>query len=233
MKKSIKMLFILFFVLGSFTLFTGCSDTVDSEAPNVDISLTSDTVTGISGSNPQSTILVLNDVKVLLKDIKLNVANDPNKEVGNFKVGPFVILLNLQSNINIISSTYIPQGTYDKVKFEIHKLEPNETPPDTAFADVNGRYSVVVGGTYDGIPFYFKTDASAHQKLTFPNNLVVSENYSNITLKVSPYMWFVENNVILDPNVPGNKSIIDNNIKTNINNNFKIFVDNDRNGTPD
>ena len=233
MKKSIKMLFILFFVLGSFTLFTGCSDTVDSEAPNVDISLTSDTVTGISGSNPQSTILVLNEVKVLLKDIKLNVVNDPNKEVGNFKVGPFVILLNLQSNINIIASTYIPQGTYDRVKFEIHKLEPNEIPPDTAFADINGRYSVVVGGTYDGNPFYFKTDVSAHQILAFPNNLVVSENYSNITLKVSPYMWFVQNNLILNPNDPGNKSIIDNNIKTNINNNFKIFVDNDRNGIPD
>jgi hypothetical protein len=227
------MLFILFIVLGSFALFSGCSDTVDSETPNVDVSLTSDTVTGISGSNPQSTILVINEVKVLLKDIKLNVANDPNKEVGNFKVGPFVIQLNLQSNINIISSAYIPQGTYDKVKFEIHKLEPNETPPDTAFADMNGRYSVVVSGTYDNNPFYFKTDASAHQKLTFPNNLVVTENYSNITLKVSPYMWFVENNIILDPNVPGNKSIIDNNIKNNINNNFKIFVDNDRNGTPD
>ena len=131
-------------------------------------------------------------------------------------------------------NSYIPPGTYDKIRFMVHKLNDNEPIPDPDFADANGRYSVVVKGRFNDSSFVFKSDKSAHQKLTFPGNLVIgASGYSNITLQIDPFIWFYVGGVFIDPRDPGNKVIIENNIKDNINANFKVFVDNDRNGQPD
>ena len=43
----------------------------------------------------------------------------------------------------------------------------------------------------------------------------------------------MKNGAFLDPKDPANSNDIDNNIKDNINHNFKAFRDNDRNGIPD
>jgi len=232
MKKIISIMKILNFNLIVILLIlnlSGCKeDTVTSQADNLDFSVMGST----DSTDSNIGILRLEIVKILLKDIKLNVSN--NSDSNNFKTGPFVLNLNLLSNVNIISTSYIPVGSYDKVRFMIHKLGNNETPPDPEFVDANGRYSVIVKGTYSGVPFIYKSTKSAHQKLTFPNMLQVSASgKSNITLLVKPYIWFIENNTYLDPSDPSNANDIDNNIKDNINNNFKCFVDNDKNGVPD
>ncbi len=217
---------VLIFAAG----FYSCSDSVTSpQMDNLNFSVMSTT----DSVGDSQDILVLDTVKVLIKDIKLNVANN-NQDSINFKVGPFVLFLNLTSNINTISSAIIPAGNYEKVKFEIHKLNDNEEVPDPEFADVNGRYSVIVKGSYLGSYFIYKSTKSAHQILHFPNNLPITSIYmSNITLVVSPYIWFIKDGVYLDPRVPENSNDIDNNIKDNIKNNFKAFKDNDRNGLPD
>ncbi|MDQ3194755.1 MAG: hypothetical protein M3P82_07145 [Bacteroidota bacterium] len=229
LKFKTKILSLIILTVISVFIISGCRDNVvNTTADNVDLSAIStiDT-TDVIG------ILRLDTVKILIKDIKLNVANN-NQDSNNFKVGPFVLYLNLQSQINFISTAYIPAGTYDKVRFMVHKLENNETPPDPDFVLLNERMSVVVKGSYNNVPFIYRSTKSAHQKLSFPNSLQVSETgKSNITLKVSPYIWFIENGVYLDPTDEDNRNNIDNNIKNNINNNFKIFVDNDRNGNPD
>lgn len=229
--KSLTIKFLLpIIVILVLAFVNGCGDnSVTTQADNLDMSVTSsgDTL------NDQIGILVLDTVKVLIKDIKLNVANNA-QDSTNFKVGPYVLYLNMISNVNVISSAYIPVGTYDKVKFDIHKLEDSEPVPDPDFADINGRYSIVVKGRYSGISFVYKSNKSAHQKLTFPGNLQVTANgKSNITLQIKPYIWFIKNGLYLDPRDPANENDIDNNIKDNINNNFKCFVDNDRNGQPD
>ncbi len=228
--KNLKYLKLLFTVLLTTAFIYGCKeDSVSTIPDNLDLS----TVSTADSIGDASGILILDTVKILIKDIKLNVSNN-NQDTNNFKVGPYVLYLNLNSNVNIISSGFIPAGTYDKVRFMVHKVENNEPVPDPDFEDVNGRYSAVVKGSFNGIPFIFKSDKSAHQKLSFTNSLQVSESgKSNITLKVLPYLWFIKNNTYLDPSDPANHSDIENNIKENINNNFKIFVDNDRNGIPD
>jgi hypothetical protein len=221
--KLIVLFFLLIFYAG------GCGEDVVTTRDNVDFSFTGsgDTIGDNAG------ILILDTVKLLIKDIKLNVAGT-NEDSVNFKAGPFVLFIDFMSKVNIISTAYIPPGTYDKVRFMVHKLGDNEIPPDPEFADAGGRYSVIVKGWFNSIYFVFKSDKSAHQKLTFPGSLVVtSSGKSNITLQIKPYIWFISNGLYLDPLNPSNGSTIDNNIKTNINNNFKIFVDNDRNGSPD
>ncbi len=210
----------------------GCGDNnvTTTQTDNLDMSVmgSSDTTADNIG------ILVLDTVKVLIKDIKLNVAN-ANQDSTNFKVGPYILYLNMTTGVNVITTAMIPAGTYDKVKFDIHKLEDSETISDPDFIDINGRYSIVVKGRYNGVSFVFKSNKSAHQKITFPGHLQVSETgRANITLRIKPYLWFISStNIYIDPMDPANLNDIENNIKDNINNNFKCFVDNDRNGQPD
>lgn len=227
--KSRISTFILAFVI-SVSGFIGCGESVNPLLDNLEFSATStsDSVGDALG------ILVLDTVKILIKDIKLNVANS-SQDSTNFKVGPYVLFLNLNLEVTTITSAMIPAGTYDKIKFYVHKLNSNEILPDPEFADSNGRYSVIVKGTYLGERFVYKSTKSAHQILQFSNVVQISPTNlsNNVTLKVKPYIWFINDGVYLDPRIPSNSNEIDNNIKDNINNNFRAFKDNDKNGIPD
>lgn len=228
-KHKIRLLILA--ILISMAGFYGCNNDSSIAPPSNTLSFSATSSLDTAGDSQN--ILILDTVKILIKDIKLKVANN-NPDTTDFKVGPFVLFLNLSSSINIISSEIIPAGEYEKIKFEVHKLNDNETPPDPEFADANGRYSVIVKGWYLGNYFIYRSTKSAHQILHFPKNVqVTSSNISNITMIVSPYIWFIKNGAWLDPMVPANSNDIDNNIKDNIKNSFKAFKDNDRNGIPD
>src|SRR5258706_3738460 len=209
--------------------FNSCKDNaVTTQTDNLDLSYNSTTDTVDTPG-----ILVLDTVKVLIKDIKLNGSGQSDS--SNFKTGPFVMNLNFQISVTGITSAFVPVGTYDKIIFDVHKLNTNETVPDPEFIDSVNSYSVVAKGSFNGTRFVFKSDKSAHQKITFPGSLVVqATGKSNITLQISPYIWLKDANLLcLDPNDPNNHSTIDNNIKDNINGNFKAFKDDDKNGLPD
>ena len=197
---------------------------------NLDVSYIGATDTADHAGN-----LILDTVKILLKDIKLNAASTDDST--NFRTGPFVLYINLSNPaiLQTIGSAYIPPGTYGKIKFEVHKLEGGESVPDPEFADSTNTYSVVAKGTFNGARFVYKSDKSAKQQLAFPNSLTVTTTSSNVTIKIEPYIWFIDQGtgMYLDPTLPSNHNNIDNNIKNNINANFKAFKDNDKNGLPD
>lgn len=182
---------------------------------------TPDTFDAIGGT------LELDSVKILIKDIK--VIDQGNSE-NNFKTGPYVMYLGLNYFVNTIDTGYIPEGTYDKIKFEIHKPNNNDPLPDPEFRDSLGNYSVIAKGRYNGLPFVYKSKKSAHQFLTLPDSIIVTAiGKTNVTLSVNPYTWFISNGMYLDPNLPANENDIDNNIKDS----FKAFKDDDKNGIPD
>ena len=146
---------LLFTILISVTGFYSCSDDSVTTTPQTD-NFSISSMSSIDSAGDSQNIIILDTVKILIKDIKLNVSNN-NQDSTNFKVGPFVLFLNLSSGVNNISSAIIPAGNYDKVKFEIHKLNDNEALPDPEFADANGRYSVIVKGWYQGNYFVYKS----------------------------------------------------------------------------
>jgi hypothetical protein len=229
LKKNFLVLILT--VILTATIIYSCSESEIITSPVDNFSFSSMGSTDSAGDSQN--ILILDTVKILIKDIKLNVSNN-NQDSTNFKVGPFVLFLNLSSGVNQISSAIIPAGEYDKVKFEIHKLNDNEAIPDPEFADANGRYSVIVKGRYLGNNFIYRSSKSAHQILNFPVIVTLSsESKSNVTLVAKPYIWFIKNEVYLDPTNPANSNDIDNNIKNNFKNSLKAFKDDDRNGLPD
>lgn len=228
MKRSFKGIIAILLLIGTFAFVSGCTEsTTTTPFDNADLSsYSTNAITDLLDS------LRLDTVKVYMKDIKLNVSS--SNDSANFKTGPFVLFLNLGSNVNLMTTTQVPEGSYDKIKFEIHKIEDTETPIDPEFVDANGRYSTIVKGYFNGSYFVFKSSASAHQKLNFPTSIYMSgTTKTNITLKAEPYKWFYKNGVLLNPNDPANMNDISNNIKNNINDNIKAFRDNDRNGIPD
>ena len=180
---------------------------------------TSDTV--------DSGILEIDLAKVLIKDIKVNVSGSGE---SNFKTGPYVMILGLNSIVNTIDTGYLPAGTYDKLKVEIHKPKNNDPIPDPEFRDSLGTYSVIVKGRFNGIGFTYKSKKTANLILTFPDAIIVTESgKTNVTVSVNPYTWFIQSGIYLDPSLPGNENTIDNNIKDS----FKAFKDDDKNGIPD
>jgi hypothetical protein len=211
--------------------FFGCGDTTVNPAAIDNLSFSS---TGSMDSiGDQQNVLILDTVKILIKDIKVTVNNSSEDSV-NFKTGPFVLFLNLSSNVQVISTSIVPAGDYKKIKFEVHKLNSNEIISDPDFMDSLGTYSVVVKGRYLGNYFVYKSDKSAHQQLSFPSPYTISASVlTNLTLVVKPYIWFIENGIYVDPTNPLNRNDIDNNIKDNVNHNFKAFRDNNKDGIPD
>lgn|SRR5690349_3046179 len=230
MKTKLKRLqlaipLVLLLIVASY----GCKDSVvaPSQVNNIEFSSL-----GSADTVDATGLLVITEAKLLVSDIKLNASG--NSDSSNFKVGPYVLYLTPYGSLLYMDETIIPAGTYDKVAFKVHKLGDFETIADADFADSLGRYSVVVRGTYAGVPFTYKSSKSAHQKLSSPNSLVIgTSEKTNITLRVKPYIWFIKNGIYLDPADPNNSNDIDNNIKDNINNNFKCFKDANKDGQPD
>ena len=239
--KILRSAALVFTLLLTFICFNSCSEngpvsgnfnpSHDNRNGAMDLSYRSSPRTQYLQDN--SGDLILDTAKVLIKDIKLNVAN--SSEQHNFKTGPYVLYLNMQQTpVITLGSSYIPVGTYDKVIFKIHKLNPNEPVLDPDFAEGQRRFSVVVKGRYNGNQFVFKSDRTALQQLTFRDSLVVTGTYSNITIQAGPYVWFLNNaNEYMDPEDPQNHNEIEHNIMENVRQHFRVFQDNDKNGNPD
>jgi hypothetical protein len=71
----------------------------------------------------------------------------------DFRSRPFVVSLT-DTSLHQIAVGNVPQGTYDQVKFELHKPDQNEDVPDPDFRERpvgNKRYSIIVIGSYQAI----------------------------------------------------------------------------------
>ena len=221
-----------------FAILSGCSNDNPMQpaaASNGNFSLSSASSNSVPGINQN--LLQISTAKVLVKELKIYPVNDEENEnhMKLVKTGPFVINMDMSSKTGIVFNTILPPGDYRMLKFEIHRVTPDETPPDPDFADANGRYSVVVKGTYNGVDFIYKSRTSAIQKDYLQKTLVVSvTSMENITFYAGPISWFLdENGNVLDPTLESNRHSIDDNIRDNIRNHIRLFIDDDYDGKPD
>lgn len=210
-------------VLAAFLVLTLQScDT--SENTGSAVTLSFNTTQGLGKTD--LTAIELDTIKILLRDIKLEYEEDSlsdhhGKEHPHrseyVKVGPFVVYLNLNGVATNFAVANIPAGFYDEIKFKIHKVEGSEVPPDPEFKegeDESLRYSVIVKGRYNDVPFIYKSRKSAQQKVELDSLLEVVENtLTDLTINVDPESWFMDDSTELDPTDPANANQIDNNIK--------------------
>jgi hypothetical protein len=128
----------------------------------------------------------------------------------------------------VFAITDLPEGTYDELKFKIHKLAGHQSLGD---ADFDGKEaSVVVSGKRaDGSGFTFTAKLSDQQKLHGPF-VVGGDAPSNITLSIDPKRWFVDGSgAFLEPGDEANRDEIERNMKSSID----AFDDDDHDGFDD
>lgn len=175
--------------------------------------------------------VTLDTVKILIKHIVLMPTG--SMVFPDFKIGPFVV--NVSSDLVPVTAGNLTSGSYDRIKFEIHKPDANEVLPDPDFRDGpqgNDRYSMIIIGRYQGTRFVFKSRSTINQTITLDPPLVVDETTedANVTLQTDLSIWFTNGTLELDPLdvQPSNVAAIEKSIRDS----FKAFRDDDRNGTP-
>ena len=216
--------FLLPIILLSIT-FAGCDST---EPDETSLSLSFLSETGLQKNYADD--FQISEVKLLVRDLKMK---NP-KDSLHFKTGPLVVNLNLDGATTEFAVSEIPPGNYSRVRFEIHKIEESETPPDADFkegTESSKRFSVIVKGTINGDAFVYRSRKSAVQDIKLEEDLVVEDGMdANLTIKVDPFSWFYNGDQFLNPNNEQNDDLIDNKVKTSFK---RAYCDKDRNGKID
>lgn len=189
-----------------------CSD--NGSGANATFSMKTDNTVSKTGI---ADTVIIDTAKVLITRLKFNGSGGDSNDI---RVGPFVVNLNLSGGIQTAASASIPQGTYDKVKFELHKPDASESLPDQDFIDgpaSNQRYSVIIIGRFNGVRFVYKSKSTINETIDINPPLIVADSIgtANVTLLVNPTLFFKKNSVYLDPSDTGSGNIsdIDNSVK--------------------
>jgi len=174
--------------------------------------------------------IVITEAKALIDEVELKSEISSGAQL---QLNPFVINLNSLTSAQLVATAVIPRGTYTKIKFQIHKPDDNEIPPDPEFktgSSGDQRFSIIIKGMYNGNSFLFKSGRSGNLEISFIRPLAVQEGSRNITLMINPSNWFRKGTTELDPRDPSNERMIEDNIKNSFR---RAFKDDNRDGIPD
>jgi hypothetical protein len=165
-------------------------------------------------------------VRFLLSAVKLHVEGNDTTKDGELKTGPFVAEFTPGLS-RTFSTVTIPSGTYEKIKFEIHKFPSSIASTylnDPVFTDfvTNERSTVIIEGkvwppnTAIPINFVYKSHITANLETKFPGSITLDVGSTN-TLAVifSPVLAF-KSTYVLDPRDSQNSNDIDSYLKTAI-----------------
>ena len=175
--------------------------------------------------------LSVDEAKALLKSVQFK--NALLEDSLDYKTGSFIVNFDLSGGITTVAVGTVPAGSYDEVRFKIHKPEDNQVVADPEFkigTSGDERFSFIIKGQYNNQSFVYRSSKSMSEELDLVPPLVVSDqnNSVNITILIDVSKWFIDpqSGATLDPTYPQNENIIDDNIKDS----FKAFKDNDKDG---
>lgn len=232
MKTTFYALFFATIALGLFS----CSDsTTPTSDPVVRIGAELPTATAKAAANPKGgdilageivDSLAITRVRFLIKEVKLQRANsDTVSGDKKVKVGPILVTVSATGATVFVSGS-IPSGSYDKVKFEFHRLSSSEVGAyinNPLFADfvTDDRYSFIIDGvTYkDGVEqsFTYRSTVTANLMLKLPEVITLENNTTtDMVVQLDVPSVFVQGGVVLHPRDAKNRSEIDNSIKNAI-----------------
>jgi hypothetical protein len=176
-------------------------------------------------------------VRIALREVELERASatpDELKDLEEYEVGPFVLDLSgaaLNGTVQQVTVKDVPAGTYREIKFKVHAPSASDSTNAAVVAMATapgGPASIIIEGQVDTKPYTFVSALEAAQK--YEGTFTFTSGAQNVTLNVDPSSWFGgSGSARLDPTVAGNKSAIENNIKSSM----KAYEDDDRDGLDD
>ncbi len=158
-------------------------------------------------------------------------SDDDRDGCEKFETGPRLVSLPLDGGVSEQVIAAVPEGTYDRLEFEVHKLSDDNGSdilrdrPDLADA------SIRIVGTFNGASFVFVSDESFEQRVELEPPVVVGAGGSdvNVTLSIDIGKWFTNaSGMLVDPN-----QVDDDIIEDGIDDSFACFEDDDRDGDDD
>lgn len=137
-----------------------------------------------------------------------------------FETAPMIVTLPLDGTVAKPITADVPVGTYDEIEFDIDDLgdEPADETLLTERPDFSS-ISVLVTGTFNGVPFTYSSDLDAEQEIELAEPLVISDDRTatTVTLTVDVAKWFVSEGMVLDPSTAlddgANEEIVEENIE--------------------
>jgi hypothetical protein len=174
----------------------------------------------------------LEELWMVIRDVKLGLPGSPGEvSAGN---GPFLLHLagaGLDGGVVQEFSIEVPAGTYDDLRFIVHKLEDGEkigVPElDGPRASIAMSLTVVTDGGADHLTF----TSELNEAQRFARRIVVEEGSApdNVTISIDPSGWFGDASGFLDPRDSANRQAIEDRIRTSID----AFEDDDHDGVSD
>ena len=227
----------VFLAFLGYVSINGCSSSSSSPATTSTLTMTAETdgtkatsaLWGKSGT-PASGIVCdsieITRVRFLLSAVKLHVEGNDTLHDDEIKTGPFVLEFTPGFS-RVFSTITIPAGSFEKIKFEIHKFSCSIDQTylnDPVFTDfvTNERSTVIIEGRIwsakSSIPtnFVYKSHITANLEAKFPGLITIAGG-SNATIAMlfSPLLAFKASQV-LDPRDASNASDIDDFLKSAI-----------------
>jgi len=213
----------------------------------------------VSGTDAAVDSIIVDDALIVLKDIKFSADidtlhgrdssecehrdeeedNERDDSLGHIHFrGPFLVVLQDTTPVQITVDT-IPPGTYNGIRFMIHKLRRKDVMRNPALPDSLVGFSIVVHGSVKyasggWTPFVFRTDIDEDFKVK--GNFVIGpgDNLTPYVLKFDLASWFMDGmGRILDPNSRMDRMWIRWAIKASLKGHMIGGRDHDHNGDPD
>lgn len=157
----------------------------------------------------------------------------------SFNAGPYLLDVPLDASVEKAFTVTVDTGTYEQVRFKIHKPEDDGDAKDAAFLAAHpdfDRVSIRVVGTFNGEPFTFTTDLDAQERLALVPPLVVADSMQqvDVTIKVDVSHWFSNSaGGLVDPASALKGQANEGLVKDNIESSFHAFRDDNRDGEDD
>jgi hypothetical protein len=171
--------------------------------------------------------LQITRVRLLISNLKMHQGNDDDsantEKDRTVKVGPFLVQYDSLGS-HVFTNSTVPAGTYDRIKFEFHKLTNSEKETylnDPLFQDfvTDDRYTVIINGwVWDqGVKSFFtyRSKATDNLQMRFDPDLVLAEGTTtNLALQFAPKAVFKKGSGSpLDPRDESNHSEMEKAIK--------------------
>jgi hypothetical protein len=187
--------------------------------------------------------IVIDRIQVVLRKLRLDgspSASCPEEgEDGcaEVRLGPVMFDLPLDEGADPTFTAAVPVGTYDHLKFQIHK--PSNANEDADLVDQFpelANTSIRVTGTYNGTPFTYATDLTEVEEVALAQPLEVDVDAEvPLTLHIDASAWFVDEagTGLIDPAQANNGMPYESLVEQHIRASFRAFHDGDADGAAD
>jgi hypothetical protein len=229
--KKISVLLMPLIIFASSLSLMGCDENGGILIPSGATDLTVSTKADDGAQDNPADVVIITEAKALITNIQYQRERDGRDQLHH--PGPYAVNLNVAGSLAKIMTGYIVRDIYTKAKFRIHKPDATETIPDPEFREGtadNQRYSFIVKGTFNGVPFVYRSKQAMEVVIDLNKATNINLKEQNMTMVFNKTMWFKSGTVVLNPNTAANAPIIDANIKNSF---VNAFQDDNKDGVPD